>query len=167
VPYGEPPLGGTRLERLRELMDELYAEGFKGKVKVATYVGEFCLSGNGSEGYALATEDLPWRRCDFIGNPFEDNLPQAQRQTLEFANALASLRKETSEDVTVEIVYRGRRPSVPYPQGERLSKVTAGEWNRIAEQNNRVEFITLPSGAPTRALSTDLSAETKLPRPKR
>jgi len=167
VPYGEPPLGGTRLERLQELIDELSAEGFKGKLKVAAYVGEFCLSGNGSEGYAIATEELPWRRCDMIGNPFEDNLPVAQRQTLEFANTLASLRKRAADSLSVEIVYRGRRPNVPYPQGERLTKVTAGEWNRIAAQNNRVEFIMQPQGAAnSRAVASDLPAETTLARPR-
>jgi CheY-like chemotaxis protein len=167
VPYGEPPLGGARLERLQELIDELVAQGFKGKLKVAAYVGEFCLTGNGSEGYSIATEELPWRRCDLIGNPFEDGLPVAQRQTLEFANTLASLRKHGPESLTVEVVYRGRRPSVPYPQGERLSKVTAGEWNRIAAQNNRVEFIMQPvNGEASRAVASDLPAETQRPRPR-
>jgi CheY-like chemotaxis protein len=167
VPYGEPPLGGARLERLQGLVDELTAQGFKGKVKVAAYVGEFCLSGNGSEGYAIATEELPWRRCDLIGNPFEDSLPVAQRQTLEFANTISSLRKRASDSLSVEIVYRGRRPNVPYPQGERLTKVTAGEWNRIAAQNNRVEFIMQPQGAASsRAVASDLPAETTLTRPR-
>jgi len=167
VPYGEAPLGGTRLERLRELVDELTAQGFKGKLKVAAYVGEFCLSGSGSDGYSIATDELPWRGCDMIGNPFEDSLPVAQRQSLEFANLLASLRKRASDSLSVEIVYRGRRPSVPYPQGERLIKVTAGEWNRIAAQNNRVEFIMQPQGGePSRAVASDLPAETKLARPR-
>jgi CheY-like chemotaxis protein len=167
VPYGEPPLGGARLDRLRELVDELSAEGFKGKVKVAAYVGEFCLSGNGSDGFSIATEELPWRRCDMIGNPFDDSLPTAQRQTLEFANLLASLRKRSADNLTVEVVYRGRRPSVPYPQGERLGKVTAGEWNRIAAQNNRVEFVTQPSGStPPRAVASDVPAESNLATPK-
>ena len=162
VPYGEPPLGGTRLDRLRELIDELAVEGFKGKIKVAAYVGEFCLSGNGTDGYSIASEELPWRRCDLIGNPFDDSLPTAQRQSLEFANLLSSVRKRSADTLTIEIVYRGRRPSVPYPQGERLSKVTAGEWNRIAAQNNRVEFVTQPNGtaATPRVFSTDVPSDT-------
>jgi CheY-like chemotaxis protein len=167
VPYGEAPLGGARLDRLRALVDELVTEGFKGKVKVAAYVGEFCLSGNGTEGFAIATEELPWRRCDMIGNPFDDSLPAAQRQTLEFANLISSLRKRSADNLTVEVVYRGRRPSVPYPQGERLSKVTAGEWNRIAAQNNRVEFVTQPNSPPaSRAVASDLPPDTNLPSPK-
>ena len=147
VPYGEAPLAGSRLERLRELLGQLRASGFRGKVKVATYVGEFCLIGNGIEGYSMATDDLPVKRCDLVGNPFEDSLPTAQRQSLAFANLISSLRQESGSALTVEVAHEGRRPSVPYPPADQLARVTAGEWNRIAAQNNRVEFATLPAGS--------------------
>lgn len=147
VPYGEAPLAGSRLEKLRELLGQLRASGFRGKVKVATYVGEFCLTGNGTEGYSIATDDLPVKRCDLVGNPFEDNLPLAQRQSLAFANLISSLRQESGSALTVEVAHEGRRASVPYPPADQLARVTAGEWNRIAAQNNRVEFATLPAGS--------------------
>jgi CheY-like chemotaxis protein len=145
VPYGEAPLSGARLERLREMLAQLRDNGFKGKVKIATFVGEFCLTGNGIEGYSMATEDLPMKRCDLVGNPFEDSLPSSQRQSLAFANLLSSLRPDGS--LTVEVAHEGRRPSVPYPTADQLTRVTAGEWNRIAAQNNRVEFATQPAGS--------------------
>ena len=140
MPYGEAPLAGARLERLREMITQLKAGGFRGKVKVATFVGEFCLTGNGIEGYSMAADELPASRCDLLGNPFEDGLPTAQRQSLPFANLVASLRQERPISCAVEVEHEGRRPSVPYPRGDQLAKVTAGEWNRIAAQNNRVEF---------------------------
>jgi hypothetical protein len=34
---------------------------------------------------------------------------------------------------------------VPYLDGERLNQATAGEWNRIAAQNNRVDFAAIPN----------------------
>ncbi len=141
VPYGEPPMSGTRLEHLRAMVDELRAGGFKGRVRASSFVGEFCLTGNGIEGYSMAAEDLPVKRCDLIGNPFDDALTSAQRQSLAFANLVASLPKETSNALTVEVTHGGRSPAVPYPEGEALAKATAGEWNRIAAQNNRVEFV--------------------------
>lgn len=141
VPYGEAPLSGTRLERLRSLIDDLVVAGFRGKVKVAAYVGEFCLTGNGIEGYSMAADDLPVKRCDLVGNPFDDNLPNAQRQSLQFANLLAGVRQRMADALTIEVDYVGRKPTVPYPDGEQLTKTTAGEWNRIAAQNNRVEFV--------------------------
>ncbi len=95
------------------MLGQLRANGFKGKVKIATFVGEFCLTGNGIEGYSMATDDLPMKRCDLVGNPFEDSLPSAQRQSLAFANLLSSLRPDGG--LTVEVAHEGRRPSVPYP----------------------------------------------------
>lgn len=145
VPYGEAPLSGARLERLRDMLAQLRSNGFKGKVKIATFVGEFCLTGNGIEGYSMATDELPVKRCDLVGNPFEDSLPSAQRQSLAFANLLSSLRPDGG--LTVEVAHEGRRPNVPYPTADQLVRVTAGEWNRIAAQNNRVEFATQPAGS--------------------
>jgi CheY-like chemotaxis protein len=144
VPYGETPLAGARLERLREIIDKLKLLGFRGKVKVVSYVGEFCLTGNGIEGYSVASEDLPIKRCDLIGNPFDDALPNTQRQSLAFANLVSSTRQQSGDALRVEIEYSGRRPIVPYPEGEQLTKATASDWNRIAQQNNRVEFTTEP-----------------------
>lgn len=147
VPYGEAPLSGARLERLREMLAQLRASNFRGKVKIATFVGDFCLTGNGIEGYSMAADDLPGKRCDLVGNPFDDSLPTAQRQSLAFANLVASLRQESGGALTVEVTHEGRRAAVPYPNSEQQPRVTAGEWNRIAAQNNRVEFATQPAGS--------------------
>ncbi len=146
VPYGEAPLAGSRLERLREMLAQLRASNFRGKVKIATFVGDFCLTGTGIEGYSMAADDLLYKRCDLVGNPFEDGLPAAQRQSLAFANLVASLRQESGGALTVEVAHEGRRPAVPYPNTQ-LPRLTAGEWNRIAAQNNRVEFATQPAGS--------------------
>ena len=140
VPYGETPLAGSRLDRFRDMVEKLRAQGFHGKVKVVTYVGDFCLTGSGIEGYSVAADEVPFKRCDQVGNPFEDSLAPAQRQSLAFANLLSTIRQQASEGLTIEVVHAGRRPVTPYPEGDRLQKVTAGEWNRIAAQNNRVEF---------------------------
>jgi CheY-like chemotaxis protein len=147
VPYGEAPLGGARLERMRDMITQLKAGGFHGTLKVATYVGEFCLVGNGIEGYSMAADDLPASRCDLRGNPFDDGLSAAQRQSLPFANLVASLRQDKTDQVRVEVEHEGRKPVVPYPRGDQLAKVTAGDWNKIASQNNRVEFAAQPAGS--------------------
>ena len=132
---------------MRELLAELKADGFRGNVKVATYVGEFCLTGNGIEGYSIAADDMPIKRCDLVGNPFEDSLTAAQRQSLAFANLVSSVRQDTAAALTVEVDHEGRGRACPIPDGEQLAKLTAGEWNRIAAQNNRVEFAAQPAGS--------------------
>lgn len=144
VGYGEAPLSGARVEKLRGLLARLRAESFRGVVRVESFVGDFCLSGNALEGFSIAADELPARRCDVTGNPFEDSLSGAQRQSLPFANLAASVAQETGGAIRVETVSSGRRPSVPYPaQSESL---TAGEWNRAAARNNRVEFAIEPTG---------------------
>src|SRR5690606_38625604 len=138
VPYGEVPLAGTRLERLRALISDLQAQEFEGKIRVAIYSGEFCLTGNGHEGYSLAADDLPFKRCDVVGNPFDEAMTDAQRQSLAFANLLSSLRTDAARFV-VEVQHLGRKPAVPYPDPNQ-DGLTAGDWNRAAAMNNRVEF---------------------------
>jgi CheY-like chemotaxis protein len=143
VPYGETPLANARLDRLRGLAATLEAQRFKGRVRIEAFVGDFCLTGNPGEGYSIADTDLPSQKCDLVGNPFEDSLSPAQHQSVDFANFAATLRQRTGGAIVVEVVNAGRRSQVAYPeQGE---KATAGEWNTIAAQNNRVEYRVVPA----------------------
>ena len=143
VPYGETPFSGNRLDRLRALATELESQKFKGSIRVESFVGDFCLAGAAGEGLEVARGDLPVARCDLVGNPFEDSLSNAQRQSLEFANFVAMLQRRTDGAIRVEIVNAGRRQPLAYPAQD--EKTTAGTWNVIAAQNNRVEFHLVPS----------------------
>ena len=143
VPYGEAPLSGNRLERLRALAAVLEAQQFKGRVRVESYVGDFCLTGNASEGFEPADTGLAASKCDVVGNPYDDSLSAAQRQSVDFANFVATLRQRTGGAIQVEIVNGGRSQPIAYP--EQQEKTTAGVWNTVAAQNNRVEFHILPT----------------------
>jgi len=144
VPYGETPLASARLERLRALVATLEAQQFRGRIVAETFTGDFCLAGNAAEGFAVASPDLPTQDCDLVGNPFEDALSPAQRQSVAFANFAATLGHRTGGAMTVETVHAGRRSPVEYP--EQSERSTAGEWNSVAAQNNRVEFHLVPAG---------------------
>jgi CheY-like chemotaxis protein len=147
VPYGEAPLAGGRLERLRALAATLEAEGFQGRIVVEAYTGDFCLSGSVGEGFEPAEANLPTKNCDLVGNPFDDALSPAQRQSVDFANFVATLGRRTEGTIVVESASAGRRSPVLYPeQGE---SSTAGDWNAVAGQNNRVEFRAVPAVVPT------------------
>jgi CheY-like chemotaxis protein len=143
VPYGEAPLSGNRLERLRALAATLEAQQFKGRVRVESYVGDFCLTGNAGEGFEPADTGLAASKCDVVGNPYDDSLSAAQRQSVDFANFVATLRRRTGGAIQVEIVNGGRNQPIAYPEQE--EKTTAGVWNTVAAQNNRVEFHILPT----------------------
>jgi CheY-like chemotaxis protein len=140
VPYGEIPFDRGRLDVLRDLLTKLEAQGFHGVVKITSLSGLYCLSGNSSDGFAPAVVNLPASKCDLVGNPFEESLSGQQRQSLGFANLIAGVRQRTAGAITVAIENAGSaRPNTPYPA--RVESLTAGEWNRAAAANNRVEFV--------------------------
>jgi CheY-like chemotaxis protein len=143
VPYGEAPLSGNRLERLRALTSTLEAQQFKGHVRIETYVGDFCLAGSSNEGFAPAETAVAANKCDVVGNPYDDSLSNAQRQSVDFANFVATLHRRTGGSIQVDVVNGGRNKPVAYPDQE--EKTTAGVWNTVAAQNNRVEFHILPA----------------------
>ncbi len=139
VPYGEIPFDRSRLDVLRELLAKLEGQNFHGVVKITSAEGLFCLTGNPTDGFVPANPALLLGKCDVVGNPFEEALTGQQRQSLAFANLVAGVRQRTSGAITVLIENAGtNRAAVPYPP--RNESVTAGEWNRAAAANNRVEF---------------------------
>jgi CheY-like chemotaxis protein len=144
VPYGEIPFDRSRLDVLRDLLAKLEAQGFRGVVKLTSLTGLYCLGGNATDGFAPANALLPANKCDLVGNPFEESLSGQQRESLAFANLIAGVRQHTSGAIAVVLDNAGSsRPSVPYPP--RSESLTAGEWNRAAAANNRVEFAVEPN----------------------
>jgi CheY-like chemotaxis protein len=138
--YDQLPLGDERLLLLRELMARLDAAEFQGVVRLETYVGEFCLVRDEQGVYHLPARNLPFSRCEVVNHSSEYATLLGQRQSTEFARFLA----EASPNIQVEIISRGNsRPLAPYP--DRSSVQTAGEWNQIARQNNRVDISIIPT----------------------
>jgi hypothetical protein len=139
VPYGEIPFDRTRLDVLRETLSKLEAQNFHGVVRVTNMAGLFCLSANGNEGYVPAMPAIPVSKCDVIGNPFEESLTGQQRQSLAFANLVAGVRQRSAGTISVVLETAGSsRLAAAYPP--RSDSLTAGEWNRAAAANNRVEI---------------------------
>ena len=139
VPYGEIAFDRSRLEVLRELLMKLEAQNFHGVVKITSSAGIYCLSGNATDGYVPAVATLPVKGCDLIGNPLDEALSGQQRQSLAFANLVAGVRQRTSGAITVALESAGTtHPGTPYPA--RTDGLTAGDWNKAAVANNRVEF---------------------------
>jgi CheY-like chemotaxis protein len=139
VPYGAEALGGPRLELIRQLLDRLAKEGHGGVVDIKTFAGRFCLMGNQTDGYSLTPDETLFSKCDLIGNPAEDGLSVAQRIPLPFANLAGAVRNSShgSLDVQASTGDVGAT-AAPYPPV--ATDLTAGEWNRAASANNRIEI---------------------------
>jgi CheY-like chemotaxis protein len=143
VPYGEVPFAGSRLDRLRVLAATLESQQFHGTIRIEAFVGDFCLAGSATDGFQVAAGDTPASKCDLVGNPYDEALSPAQRQSVDFANFSAMLERRSAGAIRVEVVNGGRRQPVAYPAQD--DKTTASAWNVVAAQNNRVEFRTVPA----------------------
>ncbi|MGH8285946.1 MAG: hypothetical protein ACRETT_09285, partial [Steroidobacteraceae bacterium] len=121
VPYGEEPFGGDRAEPIRARFDELAAAGHRGAIDVTAYAGRFCLIGT-SGGFAIAPHDMLFSECDVVGNPFDDS---------------SLVPQHLPPDVNLT---RGDSARVVEPYPAETASLTAGEWNRAAAANNRIEI---------------------------
>ena len=139
VPYGADALGGMRLEAVRQLVYRLAKDNMSGVVEVKTFAGRFCLVGNSVDGFSLAPDETLFAKCDLVGNPSDDALSPAQHTPLSLANLAGDIRHSTHGALQVQSsVGDPAAVAVPYPPLS--SDLTAGEWNRAASTNNRVEI---------------------------
>lgn len=143
-PYGEPPFGGNRLPQLQELVQQLSAAGFRGTVRLESHVGEFCLlhlpspDGSGAN-WMVAPPELHLTDCNALGQS------KQQSQAMSAAESVAFKRfvSELPEGIRVETVPLGSaEPKWDYPSDPTVS---AGEWNRVAQHNQRVQIILQPA----------------------
>jgi CheY-like chemotaxis protein len=138
VPYGEMPLAGSRLDRIQALLAKLNAQGFQGDVDIRSIPGRFCMLNGAGQMPALAADTLPFARCDQIGNPREDNGSVSLRQSVAFANMIAIARHNGNGKLNIQIDAGTADETVtPYPPIS--DSLSAGDWNRVAMANNRVE----------------------------
>lgn len=139
VPYGSDPLAGPRLELIRQYVADLMSQDFHGIVEVRTYPGRFCLIGNPTEGFSVAPDDAPFARCDVVGNPYEESQQSTQRESLGFANLAGEVRSASGGAINL-ILVPGDAASVAVSYPQVTANLLAGEWNRAASANNRIEL---------------------------
>jgi len=131
-----------RKSRLRSL-------DFRGTVRLESHVGDFCMRRAGDASWKLAADELPITRCDRLGLPASEARTESGRQSVAFANFLAD-PAISSGPIRIETeAFGNTEPRVPYPAA--TDGVTAGEWNRAARANQRVEIRLLadPAVIPT------------------
>ena len=125
---------------LGQHLSQLTAQSFRGTVRLEIFSGRFCLVGNPTEGFSVAPEELAYAKCELVGNPALENMAPAQRQSLGFVNMIAEAERLSGGDIHVNVVTgNAERQAAPYPNsaGDGL---TAGQWNRAASVNNRIEI---------------------------
>ncbi len=146
VPFYEVPFNEARVDDISWLMLRLTDAGFEGTLQIESHLGAFCLVSDASGIYQLEDADAPFTSCSFIGHPLDGSRLLSDRQTshFEFFRAASPLLADSGIDL--QVVIRDRTdsvPRVPYPDNPQ----TAGDWNRIAAINNRLEYALLPGDA--------------------
>ena len=139
----EEAYSDRRLTIIQELIARLQALGFTGTVQLHSHLGEFCLVGDEVNGYVLAPPDLPVTDCTLIGHPLQQLPSLGERQSIAFANFLATSPLLNNSGISIDLIpHLYSIPRVGYPPQHQ--DVTAFEWNRIAAANNRVEVTLIP-----------------------
>ncbi len=144
VPFDEVPFNEARVDDISWLMLRLADAEFQGTLQIESHLGAFCLVSDAAGIYRLEDAAAPFTSCSFIGHPLDGSRLLSDRQTshFEFFRAASPLLANSSIDL--EVIIRDRTDStvrVPYPDNPQY----AGDWNRIAAINNRLEYALLPN----------------------
>lgn len=144
LPFDEQPFDEKQIEILGELLTNLTRVGFTGTVRLESHLGEFCLATDDSGSYTLADPDVPVEACTRLGHPLDDSTFVSDRQTIGFANFLATTALLKNSGIDVELIAHDRQSSTALHETPPATQ-TAGQWNRIAELNNRIVYSLIPS----------------------
>jgi hypothetical protein len=137
VPFGEAPLAGSRVTEVSKLLSRLNAQGFHGVVQIRSIPGRYCLVNTAAGAPVLAGATLPYAKCDEIGNPRDEDAA-SERESIAFADMIATARASAGGRLQIDIsAGDADEAATAYPAVN--DTLTAGEWNRAAAANNRVE----------------------------
>jgi len=138
--YGatEIPLGDLRLDLVEGLVRQLRLVGFSGEIQIDSHVGDFCYVTGADGELRFAPAEMPVDECDRVGLSSEDALELSAKQSVAFANYLAAFEQQGDNEIRIGVNALGNTsPLYSYPA--KSPDNLAGDWNRAAQQNNRVQ----------------------------
>ena len=140
-PFNEAEFGGVSIDVLSALLPKLKNTNFEGTVKLLRHQGRFCYRNFGEgESPVLAANETPLSECMLADETVMGSIAHLNSQTIEFSNYLSSLSIENGKSIKVELESKG----AGFPALSYVNAQNAGEWNAIAEQNNRLEVLIIP-----------------------
>ncbi len=137
--YSGLALNDARLQQLKSLLSRLAILRFQGVIVLKVHSGEFCLSKNKQATLKLAPEKMKIEQCSFQNFSHSESIKVSQQQSPAFKKFVKTSPLLQGSLVKLEIQPIGNnKPKQAYPALSSLK--TAGQWNKIAALNQRVEF---------------------------
>ncbi len=135
--YGHKPFNDERALWLDELVKRLKEAGFRGTLELRANLGNFCLQKSEAGELSVAPPGLEIGQCLFASD-FRGTNDWLNDQSVAFANYMSVETERSGGEIEIILFSNGfNEPMMPYP--ERYDVKTAGEWNNIAEQNQRLQ----------------------------
>jgi hypothetical protein len=135
--FDEIALSEPRAEKLRRFIEYAAGAGLSGRLSLRVHVGRFCMTYDADGAAGLAQPASLVTQCEQLGWLPSDAFALGRRQTLAFASIVMGAQSGTG--IRVETASAGdQEPAVPYPAV--TAELTAGEWNRVAAANHRIDF---------------------------
>jgi hypothetical protein len=135
--FGATPLDDGRAAMVSGLFTQLQQLGFAGTVAIDVHVGRFCMNYRPDGTLELAPPQQPAATCEQIGWPELEAVALGQRQSLAFANTVASATAKNPRLRVENLSHGSTLPAVDYPRSD--YELTAGAWNAVAAANQRVD----------------------------
>jgi CheY-like chemotaxis protein len=138
--FDDVPLSEALAQKLLPAIRYAAVAGFEGRLLLRVHVGRFCMNFAASGMPQLAPPTIPVTQCEQVGWLPSDAFALGRRQTLAFARIVTGATNGTK--IRVETMSVGAdEPAVAYPAV--TESLSAGEWNRVAASNHRVEIKLL------------------------
>lgn len=139
----EIPFNDSRLSFVSELIQMLHGGGFQGAIHLTAHAGDFCLVQNDRGEMVVAPDDLRLGDCELFGVEAARWGRNPELFSVGFANF--ANREPLVEGSRIRLVAQAASrpdPRVAYPEMDDF--LSAGEWNAIARQNQRIEVRLEP-----------------------
>ena len=134
--FGATPLDDGRASVLTALFAQLEELGFAGTVAIDVHVGRFCMNFRSDGMLELAPPQQPAATCEQMGWPEIEAVALGSRQSVAYANAVASATARNPRLRVESVSHGSAEPAVDYPLAD--YELTAGAWNAVAAANQRV-----------------------------
>jgi CheY-like chemotaxis protein len=135
--FNELPYGDERALWLSEFVEQLKQAGFSGVIELRAHYGNFCLTKTDGDLLSLADPRTPVSECLFAAD-VKGGEAWRNEQSVAFANYLNLELTRSGGEVEILLFSSGfNDPQVPQPPVYEVK--SAGDWNQIARQNQRVK----------------------------